>query len=133
MAESLLSDTQWRYAKPRTTAYRINDGGDLLLQVKPNGLKYWQFRYTKPDGKEGLIQVGPCSKASLEQARLGSRLGFRMYVIPNEVAEMALAHAIRDKTESAHRRGDLFEKRRTMMQARANFAGQLRAVSDDPQ
>lgn len=30
---------------------------------------------------------------------------------PNEVIEMALAHAIEDKTEAAYRRGDLFEKR----------------------
>ena len=29
-----------------------------------------------------------------------------------DVAEMALAHAIKDQTEGAYRRGDLFEKRR---------------------
>ena len=29
----------------------------------------------------------------------------------NEVCEMALAHAIEDKTEAAYRRGDLFDKR----------------------
>lgn len=34
---------------------------------------------------------------------------------PNEVAEMALAHIIGDKTEKAYRRGDLFDKRRRMM------------------
>ncbi len=33
----------------------------------------------------------------------------------SEVAEMALAHAIPDKTEAAYRRGDLFEKRRRLM------------------
>ena len=35
---------------------------------------------------------------------------------PREVAEMALAHAIGDKVEAAYRRGDLFEKRRQMME-----------------
>ena len=40
---------------------------------------------------------------------------------PSEVAEMALAHAIRDKTESAYRRGDLFDKRRDLMQAWADY------------
>jgi integrase len=40
---------------------------------------------------------------------------------PNEVAEMALAHAIRDKTESAYRRGDLLDKRRELMQAWADY------------
>lgn len=40
---------------------------------------------------------------------------------PNEVCEMALAHAVRDRVEAAYRRGDLFEKRRLMMQEWADF------------
>lgn len=36
---------------------------------------------------------------------------------PNEVAEMALAHAVGNKVEAAYRRGDLFAKRREMMEA----------------
>lgn len=40
---------------------------------------------------------------------------------PRDVAEMALAHAIGDKVEAAYRRGDLFEKRRRMMDAWATF------------
>jgi integrase len=36
---------------------------------------------------------------------------------PNEVVEMALAHAIDSKTEAAYRRGDLFEKRQRLMGA----------------
>lgn len=35
---------------------------------------------------------------------------------PREVAEMALAHTIESKVEAAYRRGDLFEKRRSLMQ-----------------
>jgi integrase len=35
---------------------------------------------------------------------------------PNEVSEMALGHAVGDKVEAAYRRGDLFEKRRELMQ-----------------
>jgi len=34
---------------------------------------------------------------------------------PNEVVEMALAHAIGSGTEAAYRRGDLFDKRRNLM------------------
>jgi integrase len=41
---------------------------------------------------------------------------------PNHVVEMALAHAIGDKVEAAYRRGDLFEKRRKLMAAWAEFA-----------
>ena len=38
-----------------------------------------------------------------------------------EVAEAALAHAVGDKVEAAYRRGDLFEKRRQLMDAWARF------------
>lgn len=34
---------------------------------------------------------------------------------PNELAEMALAHAIDNKAEAAYRRGDMFERRASMM------------------
>ena len=53
---------------------------------------------------------------------------------PNEVAEMALAHAVSGATEAAYRRGDLFEKRRAVMQLWAGFidttppAGNVRAI-----
>jgi len=40
---------------------------------------------------------------------------------PHEVAEMALAHAVGDKVEAAYRRGDLFEKRRSIMNDWAAF------------
>lgn len=40
---------------------------------------------------------------------------------PNEVVEMALAHSIRDKSEAAYRRGDLFTKRAALMAAWATF------------
>ncbi len=40
---------------------------------------------------------------------------------PGDLAEMALAHAISDKVEAAYRRGDLFEKRRKMMNDWAAF------------
>jgi integrase len=38
-----------------------------------------------------------------------------------EIAEMALAHSIGDKVETAYRRGDLFGKRRQIMDAWAKF------------
>ena len=41
---------------------------------------------------------------------------------PREVAEAALAHTIGDKVEAAYRRGDLFEKRRSLMEDWARFA-----------
>ncbi len=57
----------------------------------------------------------------------GFRSAFRDWAseqtsVPREVCEMALAHAVGDKTEAAYRRGDLLEKRRELMNAWAAFA-----------
>jgi integrase len=41
---------------------------------------------------------------------------------PNEMSEMALAHAVADKVEAAYRRGDMREKRRRLMDDWATFA-----------
>ena len=41
---------------------------------------------------------------------------------PREVVEMALAHSIRNKVEAAYRRGDLFAKRRKLMEDWERFA-----------
>src|SRR5258708_33868436 len=43
----------------------------------------------------------------------------------NEVSEMALAHKIQSKVESAYRRGDLFEKRRGLMADWAAFCNDV--------
>ena len=46
---------------------------------------------------------------------------------PRDVAEMALAHVIENKVEAAYRRGDLFAKRRKMMQEWAEYVGKPQA------
>jgi integrase len=56
----------------------------------------------------------------------GFRSTFRDWVaestaFPTEVAEMALAHTVGAAVERAYRRGDLFQKRRQMMDAWAHF------------
>ena len=48
---------------------------------------------------------------------------------PNHEVEMALAHAIGDKVEAAYRRGDLFDKRRALMDAWAQFCASPPAKS----
>ena len=49
---------------------------------------------------------------------------------PNEVVEMALAHAVGDKVEAAYRRGDLFEKRRLLMQAWTSYCFQAELTNN---
>jgi integrase len=56
----------------------------------------------------------------------GFRSSFRDWAaertgFPAEVAEMALAHTVSDKVEAAYRRGDLFQKRRQLMEAWTRF------------
>jgi integrase len=48
---------------------------------------------------------------------------------PNHVVEMALAHAIGDKVEAAYRRGDLFEKRRRLMNDWAKYCDRAPAAT----
>lgn len=56
----------------------------------------------------------------------GFRSSFRVWAseqtdAPRAVMEAALSHALGDATEQAYARSDLFEKRRTLMQAWANY------------
>ena len=45
----------------------------------------------------------------------------------NEVCEAALAHVIENKAEAAYRRGDLFDKRRKLMEAWAAYCATPKA------
>jgi integrase len=51
-------------------------------------------------------------------------------VHPNHVVEQALAHTIGNAVEAAYRRGDLFEKRRHLMNDWAQFCGRPSAGAD---
>lgn len=65
----------------------------------------------------------------------GFRSGFRDWAAEctgyaHEVAEMALAHAIENKVERAYRRGDLFDKRRRLMNDWAIYCSSTGLRSD---
>ena len=49
---------------------------------------------------------------------------------PRELAERALAHTLSDKVEAAYQRGDMFEKRRRLMQAWADYCTQPVEVAE---
>ena len=56
----------------------------------------------------------------------GFRSSFRTWAAertsyPREIAEAALAHVVGDATEQAYQRGDMFEKRRKLMDAWAGY------------
>jgi integrase len=55
-------------AKPRAVAYRLSDGGGLLLMVKPTGAKVWIARLTV-QGKRRDMGLGSFPTVSLREAR----------------------------------------------------------------
>jgi integrase len=62
----------------------------------------------------------------------GFRSSFRDWAsertnIPHDVCEAALAHSLKDKTEAAYKRTDLFDKHRELMESWAAFATKTKA------
>lgn len=49
-----LTDTKVRSAKPEEKEYSLVDGDGMSLLVKPNGSKYWRFRF-RFGGKQHLL------------------------------------------------------------------------------
>jgi len=57
----MLTDTQCRNAKPKDKPYKLPDGKGLYLEVKPNGVKAWRYRFELREGesvKESTFAVG---------------------------------------------------------------------------
>lgn len=94
-----------------------------------------------PGGKKGKPLSNMAMLAVLKRIGWGGltahgfRSSFRDWAaertnFPSEVAEMALAHVVDDKVEAAYRRGDLFEKRRQLMEAWARFCETTRIQAE---
>lgn len=83
------------------------------------------------EGKRGrpfsdMTLTQPFRRAGLAITMHGFRSSFRDWAaeatgFPRELAEKALAHTLSSKAEAAYQRGDLFEKRRKLMDAWAAF------------
>ena len=91
-----------------------------------------QNRFVFPGGKRGrglsnmafltLLHRMGCSDLTAH----GFRSTFKDWAterteFPNEVSELALAHAVGDKVEAAYRRGDLLDKRRNLVDIWAQY------------
>ena len=57
-----------RNTKPGERAKKLFDGKGLFLLVRPNGAKYWRFRY-RFGGKEKLLSFGVYPEVTLAKAR----------------------------------------------------------------
>ena len=57
----MLTDTQCRTAKPKDKPYKLSDGKGLYLEIKPNGVKAWRYRFELREGdvaKESIFAIG---------------------------------------------------------------------------
>ncbi len=57
----MLTDTQCRTAKPKEKPYKLSDGKGLYLEIKPNGVKAWRYRFELREGdvaKESIFAIG---------------------------------------------------------------------------
>jgi len=63
-----LTDAKVRKAKAGEKPYKLFDGDGLFLLVKPNGGKYWRFKYRFAK-KENVLAFGTYPEISLLEAR----------------------------------------------------------------
>ncbi len=63
-----LTDTKVKTAKPELKPYKLTDGRGMYLLVKPNGSKYWQYKF-RINGKQGTYQIGSYPDVGLKKAR----------------------------------------------------------------
>jgi integrase len=103
--------------------------------------KIREGEFVFPGGKKGRPLSNMAMLAVLKRigrsdlTAHGFRSSFRDWAaerthFPGEVAEMALAHTVGDKVEAAYRRGDLFQKRRQLMEAWARFCKTARPQAE---
>ena len=64
----MLNDIQCRNAKPQAKPFKLTDGKGLYLEVKPNGVKAWRYRF-KLSGKESVFAIGDYPAITLVDAR----------------------------------------------------------------
>jgi integrase len=126
-----LESAQWT-----VPGERMKSGREHKVPLSPAAVKVLRHQLKLTGGKgyvfPGLNPQKPLSNMAMLMLldRMGRgditvhgfRSTFRDWVeeqtaYPGSVAEAALAHVVGDKVEAAYRRGDLFEKRRQLMNA----------------
>ena len=126
-------------------AMRMKAGREHRVPLSRRGLKIVKAMHEARDGDfvfPGQNSGKPLSVMALEMVlrRMkiesatvhGFRSAFRDWAaectnFTNEVCEAALAHVIENKAEAAYRRGDLFDKRRKLMDAWAVYCATPKA------
>ena len=82
-----LTNIEVKKANPKEKSYKLADQKGLYLLVKPNGSKYWRWKYYVA-GKEKLLALGTYPEVSLSEARRlcdEARLSHRAGEDPGEI------------------------------------------------
>lgn len=66
-----LTNTEVKQAKAKEKAWRLQDGGNMYMEVSPKGEKRWYLKY-RYQGKEKRLSLGVFSAVSLKDAREGA-------------------------------------------------------------
>lgn len=99
---------------------------DVLEQLPVQADASWIFAGARGGPISDMTISAVTRRMGVEAVPHGFRSAFRDWAAErtsysSEVAEMALAHVIKNKVEAAYRRGDLFEKRQALMDDWAAF------------
>ena len=129
-----LADRLWTIPAERMKADKEHRVplSDAAIAILEDLQRVRQGDYVFPGGRAGRPISNMAMTMTLRRMGRGEltvhgfRSSFRDWAaertgFPAEVAEMALAHAVSDKVEAAYRRGDLFQKRRQLMDAWARY------------
>jgi integrase len=111
----------------------VGDAIELLRELpRFEGSK---FIFTAPRGGplSDMSISAVCKRMKVDAVPHGFRSTFRDWAAentnyPREVAEQALGHAISNAVEAAYRRGDLFSKRRRLMEAWAAYINKVQGT-----
>ena len=131
--EFILKKKEWRIPEERMKAEKPHrvplspEAIKILKEIKPFSNEVFVFpglKNNRPISDSALLQLLHQDYPDLTVH--GFRSTFRdwcaeMTSYSREVAEAALAHKLKDKTEAAYQRGDLFKKRQRLMNAWANY------------
>mgnify|MGYP002627410250 CR=1 FL=1 len=100
-----LTELQIKQLKPKEKRYTVSDGRGLILEVHPNGAKYWILRF-KVKGKEKRKSLGSFPEVSLKEARVkaveerGRKPEEKIMVTFGEVVSEWLEKKMKDKRQS---------------------------------
>ena len=107
---------------------------EIIEEMKEFGTDGFVFPGAKPDTPLSSMAMSMLLRRMKANVTVhGFRSTFRDWAsevtsFPHEVCESALAHTISNKAEAAYRRGDLFEKRRRLMDAWSSFCSNVRVA-----